>query len=72
MKKDSICAPPKGGVKNKYGLRPDISVSSIPGAQNAVVEARNKARAAGLSQEDEDLEAAKYVKIGTGKYIDCP
>ena len=21
---------------------------------------------------EEDLEAAKYVKIGTGKYIDCP
>jgi hypothetical protein len=61
-KSDPICGSIPSNVKlNKYGLRPDVSVSSIPGAQNAVVAARNKARAEGLSKEDENAATAKAV-----------
>ena len=46
----NICGPPPAGVKlNKYGLRPDIALSSIPGAFQAVEAARNKARDDGLT-----------------------
>ena len=59
-KNKAICGDPPAGAKlNKYGLRSDIALSSIPGAFDAVQAARNKAKEDGLSQDDENAAIAK-------------
>ena len=64
-----VCGTPGPAIKlNKYGLRPDIALSSIPGAVDAVRAARNKARDEGLSQAEENAATAKAALDAKDKY----